>query len=492
MVSWRPKLPAEPRGLEVATPLGAAWFEPVPAATLLGRWLEIRAAGKKKLDAAGMAQAVGVMVESEEDTRQVAVELSDRYEEIDLIYTISEVLGHTIRLEDAAARILKEVSGVVGARRATLLAADESGKVLRIVAAQGMDPSEAEPIEVDDPWSIAARVYREGRIMSYNPAVPEGSRGSGGRDYRGEAYLSVPVLHASLDGPSKPIGVINFTDRIGGDAFTSGDRKLVAAIANQIGAALANTRLVTRDLDQQRLRRELELARDLQVKLLPSPLVIAARADVAVRCRPAEVVGGDFYNLLRLPGGRVGVMIGDVSSHGFGAALIMALAMAASGIHAESAVAPGQVLARLEESLADELAKTEMFLTAFYAVVDPGAGRLTYANAGHAHAFLVGPDQAPLRLDATRPPLGLGAAAAQDVEHAWRKRADTLCLFTDGVADAQSLRGDRFGEERILGHVRRMPGRPALEVLAAITTELDAFSDGADPADDRTIVILRV
>jgi sigma-B regulation protein RsbU (phosphoserine phosphatase) len=457
-------------------------------------WLEIKVKGRGRVNAAALAKTVGALMESEDETKAVAAELSERYEEIDLIYTISEVLGHTIRLSDAAARILREVSDVVGARRATLLAVDEGGKVLRIVAAQGMNPSEAEPIEVDDPSSIAARVFREGRIHSYNPP-PEGTetvKDRTSRAYRGFAYLSVPVLYATPGGPSRPIGVINFTDRIGGDAFTSGDRKLVAAIANQIGAALANARLVSRDLEQQRLRRELELARDLQLKLLPSPLVIAAKADVAARCRPAEVVGGDFYNLMRLTGDRIGVMIGDVSSHGFGAALIMALAMSASGIHAEAAASPAEVLARLEESLADELQKTEMFLTLFYGVVDPAAGKLFYANAGHPQAFIVRADGRPCRLEATRPPLGLALGSTKDAELPWARRADTLCLFTDGISDATSLRGVRFGEERVLGHVSRMQGRTTLDILNAITTELDAFTDGADPTDDRTIVLLRV
>jgi len=176
------------------------------------------------------------------------------------------------------------------------------------------------------------------RIISYDPHDQRGGaqkpQNPIERGYRGHAFLSVPVVYASPGAVPTPIGVINLTDRTGEDAFTAGDRKLVAAIANQIGAAIENARLVERDLGQQRLRRELELAHDLQLKLLPSPAVVASKGDVAARCRPAESVGGDFYNLLSLHGDRIGMMIGDVSSHGFGAALIMALAMAASGIHA--------------------------------------------------------------------------------------------------------------------------------------------------------------
>src|SRR6267143_149184 len=224
--------------------------------------------------------------------------------------------------------------------------------MLRIVAARGMDAREVEPIEVDDACSVSARVFREMRIVSYDPTDPSAPNPGcpEGRTYLGKAFLSVPVLYAAPGARGKPIGVINLTDRVGEDAFTAGDRKLVAAIANQIGAAIENARLVARDLGQQRVRRELELAHDLQLKLLPSPLVIAARADVAARCRQAESVGGDFYNLLNLPDDRIGVMIGDVTSHGFGAALIMALAMAASGIHGEAGDSPSAALERLEQS----------------------------------------------------------------------------------------------------------------------------------------------
>jgi len=491
---WTPVLNGhgEPRqGTRLDTPDGPAWFEPV--SEVAGVWLEVR--GGDAAAAVSLAEAVGSLLAAERETSQVAAELSERYEEIDLIYTISEILGHTIRLDDAAQSILREVSTVVRARRATLLVHDQAHNVLRLVAARGVELRDADPIEVDDVCSVAARVFREMRIVSYdpndagavNPGCPEG------RSYRGRAFLSVPVVYAPPGGPPRPIGVINLTDRLGADAFTAGDRKLVAAIANQIGAAIENSRLVERERGQQRVQRELELAHDLQLKLLPSPLVIGAKADVAARCQPADSVGGDFYNLLRLHDERIGVMIGDVSTHGFGAALIMALAMAASGIHAESAEAPTEVLRRLEESLAEELARTEMYLTLFYAVVDPAAERLVYANAGHPHAFLVSADDGSWnRLEATRPPLGLGAAAGVDGMRSWQRKRDVLCLLTDGVVEAVGAGNDRYGETRALGHVSRMRTRPTREILDAIFADLAAFTGGAAASDDRTVLLLRV
>ena len=469
---------------------GPAVFQPIP--TTPDTWLEVKGGGERA--AAELADVIGAVLEAEEETTQVAAELSGRYEEIDLIYTISEILGHTIRLDEAANRILREVSAVVRARRATLLVHDARAHVLRLVAARGVQLGEIDPIEVDDPTSIAARVFREMRTISYDPNDPRAPKPPNPieRGYRGHAFLSVPVVYASPGRVPTPIGVINLTDRTGEDAFTAGDRKLVAAIANQIGAAIENARLVEQDLSQQRVRRELELAHDLQLKLLPSPAVIASKADVAARCRPAESVGGDFYNLLSLHGDRVGVMIGDVSSHGFSAALIMALAMAASGIHAETAESPHEALRRLEMSLSEELAETEMFLTLCYAVIDPAKGTLTYANAGHPHAFLVSTaDGTSKRLEATRPPLGLGGGGEERVERCERGKA-ILCLFTDGLADAPGPSGERFGEQRVLSHVVNLRGRPARHILEAVFTDIAAFTGGGPANDDRTLVLLKV
>src|SRR6185503_4469746 len=105
--------------------------------------------------------------------------------------------------------------------------------------------------------------------------------------------LSVPIVYAAPGGGSRCVGVMNLTDRIGGDRFTPGDRKLLVAVASQIGAAVENARLVLRDLGQQQLRHELALAHDLQLKLLPPVSVLHGDAAAAVRCVPADSVGGD-------------------------------------------------------------------------------------------------------------------------------------------------------------------------------------------------------
>jgi sigma-B regulation protein RsbU (phosphoserine phosphatase) len=287
------------------------------------------------------------------------------------------------------------------------------------------------------------------------------------------------------------VGVINLTDRLGGDRFTPSDRKLVTAVANQIGAAVENARLVERDRRQQRVRYELELAHDLQLKLLPAPGVLQGDADVAARCFPADSVGGDFYTFTRLGRGRVGVMLGDVASHGFSAALVMALVMSAAGIHAAASVTPDETLSALLDSLSTELTTTEMYFSVFYGVLDPLTGRLSYANAGHPYAFRVPRFGDPERLDATAPPLGLATAGSiQRRQVPWSVDHDLLVLWTDGLVDARNEAGEPFGEQRLLQIVCERRTETPEAIVAAVIEAASAF--GANPVDDRTVLILRI
>ena len=441
---------------------------------------------------AELGSLLAQMVNSERDTLQVTNELVHRYEEIDLLYTISDVLGRTIGLEEAAKVIVKEVSQVVGARRASILVHDPSDATLRPVAGWGVDVSDFDPIPVDDETSIAARVFRECEAILRHASddVTWKDPSAMTRPYRGRAFLSVPIVYPDSDALPRPVGVINLTDRMSEDEFGEGHAKLVTAIAHQIGAAIENARLVVLDQQRQRVRRELELAHDLQLRLLPSPTLIGAPADVAAQCRPADSVGGDFYQFVRLPESQVGVMLGDVSTHGFPAALIMALVLSAAGIHAAEAASPEIALERLLASLESQLTDTEMYLSLFYGVADSDNGRLRYANAGHPHAFRLSAHGPPQRLEATAPPLGLAEVAGMSGgEVGWERGSDMLVLFSDGITEARNPAGESFGESRVLDIVRQASEQPSGQIVEAVFDAVSAFS--AEAADDRTVVVLK-
>jgi len=456
----------------VQTPDGRAWLEPLPDEP--GAWLELSEVDAVRAPA--LAPALAAIV---------GPLLANTREEIELLYGISEILGRTVSLTEAAATIIREAAAVVGARRASIMVYDERQRMLLTAAALGFNAEEVAPVPVDDPTSIAARVFRN-QVAEARAARETRSA----RRYTGASYLSVPIRYAAPGVPLRCVGVLNFTDRNGGDRFTPAEKQLVTTVANFVAVAVENARLVARERSQQRLRRELELAADLQSRILPSPSVLHGDAIVAARCVPAEWVGGDFYTFSRLGNGRVGVMLGDVSSHGFSAALVMALVLSAAGVHAAAPATPDETLAALLEGLSGELARTEMYLTVFYGVIDRARSQLTYANAGHPHAFRVGSHESE-RLGATAPPLGL--AGVGDIQRRlleWSAEDDLLCLWTDGLEDAQNADGEKFGEARVLETVARLHDRSPQEIVDAVLAEAAAFAAGH--GDDRTMLVLRL
>jgi sigma-B regulation protein RsbU (phosphoserine phosphatase) len=192
------------------------------------------------------------------EVEHAANELAERYEEINLLYSISEILGRTVSLGEGASIILREVSETVGARRASILMHDRNANALVVVAQLGGDGSPVPPIALDDECSVSAHVFRTLHSM----IAEEGQMPCDAESpFRRGAMLSVPIVWTTQDG-AEPIGVVNLSDRRSGQAFTAGDQKLMTAIASQIGAAIQNAQLVQQSLDQQRLQQEMQLAHD--------------------------------------------------------------------------------------------------------------------------------------------------------------------------------------------------------------------------------------
>ncbi len=478
---WRPLTSA---GDAAPAPGGrAAGTQRLAVPDIDGVFLEVTTGtGVPRDDLAGrVLPVVQHLLESDRATMALTAELASRYEEIDLLYSIGELLGRAHAVDEVAAIILREITAVLGARWAALRVFDPAQRTLRAVATLGMSPGAVpDAVPVDHPDHVVARAFRTAQIETGSEAgwVP------------GEV-VAVPIHHTRLGAAPRVVGTLALADRAGGGAFTREEIKLIAAVATQIGSALENARLAAHENERRRLQRELELAHNLQLRLLPTPAVLRGEAEVAVRSLAAESLGGDFYTFARLGRRRIGVMLGDVASHGFSAALIAAQVMAAAGIHAHASVAPDDVLARLADSLADELESAEMYLTVWYGIVDPVAGKLTYSNAGHIHAFRLPREGPAERLAPTVPPLGLVAGQAFGRRTvAWHAGEDLLVLFTDGLVDRVNAAGERFGEARLIAWLEGERHRSPSGLVDGVFDEAGRFS--ADMADDSTLLIMRI
>ncbi len=420
----------------------------------------------------------------EVEIERTARELAERYEEINLLYTISEILGRTVSLDEATAIILREVLETVGARRGAILVCDEASEYLVPIASAGV--AETVPaLRIDDPARLTARAFRERRSIVVSPEDESPTDG-----FRVGALLAVPISWTGEGGRSELLGVIALTQRTTGAEFSAGDVKLVTAIASQIGSAIQNARLVRASIEQQRLVQEMQLAHDLQMKLLPSTRVVAPQAEAAARVVPAGSVGGDFYHLFRLTPTATGIMIGDVSSHGYRAALIMALTMSAAAIHAQSTLDPAAMVHALLQSVHEELDSTEMFITLFYGIVDRAAGTLQYANAGHPHAFCCRRGSSPERLGAIDLPLGMSEDAPGSRTVGWSSD-DLLVLFTDGITDSLNHDGVVMGEQRVLDAIADASWEEPRVIVDRVFAALHDFTGDVPARDDLTLVVLR-
>lgn len=415
-------------------------------------------------------------------------ELGDRREEIELLTFISRTLGSVIRLDDAASAILDKLVDVTGADRATLWAHDPEAGELRLLVSKGRADPVVRSVALEHPESLVAHVWRGQQpiLAGPEPAAMAGLPPSVRRGFEGRALLAVPVTYAPPQGEPRRVGVLNLVGAPGEPSFRAADRELVGAIASQVGAALENGRLVREELARERLRAELDLAHDLQLRLLPDPADFQDLFDVAARCDPADSVGGDFYQLVRLPDDRLGVLLGDVSSHGISAALVMAQLVSAASLVAPVAERPGTVLRRLRDQVASELEAAGMLVTVFYGVLDRREGTLCYASAGHPHAFLLSGGAAD-RLGALDRPIGTPGDTRFGDREVRIEPGDRLLLFTDGLFEG----GDQSGAERERGVVRAAASAgdgAAGDALAAV------FDHAVETPsrDDRTALVVRI
>jgi sigma-B regulation protein RsbU (phosphoserine phosphatase) len=286
----------------------------------------------------------------------------------------------------------------------------------------------------------------------------------------------------------------------------------------RLGASLARKRLREREqLYQKSLVRELEIGREIQAHFLPDSLPAMIGYDFAARLRSARMVGGDFYDLFPLSGGREMVaVVGDVCDKGVGAALFMALFRSLLRALAEQsdgarwndretgrdrrhdagprpAVVTGHLLRTItlaNDYVAGTHGRSNMFATVFFAVVDQESGLVQYINAGHEPPAVVGPHGVH-KLPPTGPALGLMPGLPFEVGQTTLAPGEVLVAWTDGVTEARTASSDElYGDERTLATVRASAGS-ADEILDGLLAAVDEWTAGAEQSDDITLFAVR-
>jgi sigma-B regulation protein RsbU (phosphoserine phosphatase) len=291
------------------------------------------------------------------------------------------------------------------------------------------------------------------------------------------------------------LGFISLGQKKSEAAYSSNDLRLLGSVASQTALALENAQLTAAIAEEvskrERLNRELEIAREVQEHLFPQSIPSIDTLDYVGACRPALGVGGDYYDFIEMPEGRLCFAVGDVSGKGISAALIMSNLQAALRSHAMSAAEDlASIMMRINRLIYQSSASNR-YVTFFLGEYDPRARQLTYVNAGHNAPMLFRAGGELLRLSEGGLVVGLVPSVTYGQASIFLCPGDLLIAFTDGITESMNAADEEWGEDRLIETVRASFGCPSREILDQVMTAAVGFAGGAAQHDDMTLVVFK-
>ena len=296
-------------------------------------------------------------------------------------------------------------------------------------------------------------------------------------------HASVPIIASG-----GLLGIINVATQEW-QFLTAADLQLLSAVGAQVAVALERARLFD-VMRAQRLRLELQLklAREVQESLLPDELPAIPGFSLAADWRSALEMAGDFYDIFPLQEGGWGIVVADVSDKGAAAAMYMAMTRSLIRMSAANIASPAGALKHVNQQLLEH-SSSDMFVTVFYAVLDPGSQELAYANAGHNPPVLRRSTGDLEQLMPTGMALGVMDFAAWSDARLRLASGDLLVIYTDGVTEAFDAEYEQYGLGRLMEAVRGAPLSNAASQLSHLTTDLSGFIKDMPPFDDITFFV---
>ena len=403
-----------------------------------------------------------------------------------LLCRLSQTFNSSLDLDEVLNLVIDEVIAATGAERGFLMLRDEQGELV-FRAARGMDQRTIEAPGFEISRGVVERVAREGQ-----PQLTS--------DAQSDAWLSArdsvmllglrSVLCVPLRLRQATLGAIYVDSRLQAGIFRDEDLDLLSAIASFAAIAIDNARLYQVAVEKGRMERELQVAREVQSSLIPRETPNLAGWDFAARWEPALEVGGDFYDFVPTERG-LGLVIADVSDKGMPAALFMALSRSILRASLTSALSPAEGM-RQANRLIHADSPDSMFVTVFYALLDPATGELAYVNAGHNPPVLWCAQQENL-IELSRSGMAMGLFGGVDFEQrvVHMQPGDLILLYTDGVSEAMDAEQREFGMERVRRVLLDHRHATAQDVAAALERGLHSFTTAAAPSDDITFVVVR-
>jgi len=427
----------------------------------------------------------------------VELGLRRRVREVDVMYRLSALLIGAANPDTVLRTALElvldamelDAGSVVLLSEQTLSAIEGDERTITTKASRGLSEDwleSAQPLSRDRMFD---RQAIQGEVIAIED-LPGDPRVLDPARVRREGLVSFICTGLAFRG--RPIGVFRLYAR-SPRRFTDHDRDLLRAVAEHAAIAIEQARLLEIQEAEAGVRRQLQLAQDVQQRMLPATTPRVDRLDLSARYEPADRLAGDFYDLF-LSRGRLALVVGDVVGHGIAAALMMASVRATLRAIIDDEPTLAGLMGKVNRSMCRDTLQSE-FCTLFSATIDPETLELRHCGAGHDPPVLLRASGAIERLQ----PGGMLAGVMPDARYEESclclETGDVLIAFTDGLADVMNFSGERFGVNRLVDAARwalQQPGASSASIVERVFWELRQFAGLRSRSDDITVVVARV
>lgn len=428
------------------------------------------------------------------------------------VHDIGEIFAETEDLDADVLlkRVLFYAQRTTHAGAGAVYVAESEGHLLRARAIAGLFPPLGETIEKGLDAGLAKSRHIEDLVRTRRIARGEGLIGAVAQS--GESILipdarqdpRVPrhaldflsirsLLLVPLRIHRGTLGVLALANRDEAGAFTETDRNLIQALADQASAALHYASLREHLDEKRRIDHDLSVARQIQASLLPSSLPHLPTVELAAFNEPAQQIGGDYYDVVRVDDRRIGLAIADVSGKGIGGALLMSVCRSMLRAHAPGRSSPAEVLCAINRVMRADIAE-DMFVTMLYMVLELDSRALTIARAGHERAVLIRGNDVRF-LGAGGAAIGLldddSFYAALEEHRETLQPGDVVAAYTDGITEAMNAREEEWGLPAFLDACKVAAADGAGPVVANVRQRVERFVSGRAQYDDMTLLVFR-
>ncbi|MCM2316987.1 MAG: SpoIIE family protein phosphatase [Thermoanaerobaculia bacterium] len=426
----------------------------------------------------------GAVAEPQTNLEREVERLSRAVSELSTLNDLARAIGASLDVEQVMRTIVARSLRALDAEEGVItLAADEQSSSLRTLVREVGSSLNVEAFHFKNALLGWMQIHRMPLLVN-DPPNDERFRG-----VEWEATIR-SLIAVPLVVKGKLTGVLTVYNKKGGAPFDTDDQRLLAIIGSQSAQIVENARLHDEELKLAKIREQVQLAAEVQRHLLPQPIPRIEGFDIHGTNVAAELVGGDYFDVVPVDAHRWLVCVGDVSGKGLPASLLMANVQAMIQLMAMLQMSPDSAMRHANTLLCRSTPDTK-FVTFFTSIVDSASGLFEFCNAGHNPPLFVTADGRCERLASSGAALGMLETLPYSSATRTMATGDCVVIYSDGVTEAINAGDEEFGEEQLAALVVASRERPASAIVAAILGAVRAHAGGHPQSDDITIVVLK-